>query len=45
MATLSIPMTQSRFRGGLNTRVVKKNGRIEEIPYRSGGLYGELQTG
>lgn len=26
---------------GLNTRVVKRDGRVTEIPYRSGGLYGE----
>lgn len=25
---------------GLNTKVVKVNGRVSEIPYKSGGLYG-----
>ncbi len=38
--SLSDPSDPRPLSWGLNTKVVKKDGKVVEIPYRSGGLYG-----
>ncbi len=38
---IKVPGDSTPVSYGLNTRVVKENGRIVEQPYRLGGLYGE----
>lgn len=40
-AGIKVPGDSTPISYGLNTRVVKENGRIVEQPYRLGGLYGE----
>jgi len=40
-AALTDPKDPRPVSTGLNSRVVKRNGKIEEEIYRSGGLYGE----
>ncbi len=39
--SLADPADTTPVSWGLNTKVVKVDGKVTEIPYRSGGLYGE----